>query len=225
MQTLLIDSEDLLRLSLKEVVRGLCPDARFLEARSEKQLLRLAAMRIQPDLILLHPASLPDVPTPWPRMVRRLFPRARCLHLVDARGAMPERLDGMTALSRASSIGAVSATLHRLIASLQMPNRTHPDTKAKKADNTVLERLSHRQRQILTMAADGLPNKEIGARLGIAEGTVKAHMHAIFKTLKVTNRTQAVLRLTGLTHGGDRTELRSPASGHTLPPRPREIAL
>ena len=54
--------------------------------------------------------------------------------------------------------------------------------------------LSYRQKQILSMAADGLPNKEIAARLSIAEGTVKAHMHAIFKVLGVSNRTQAVIR-------------------------------
>ena len=57
-----------------------------------------------------------------------------------------------------------------------------------------LGRLSYRQKQILSMAADGLPNKEIAARLSIAEGTVKAHMHAIFKVLGVSNRTQAVIR-------------------------------
>ena len=56
-----------------------------------------------------------------------------------------------------------------------------------------MRNLSRRQREIINMVADGLANKEIAARLGIAEGTVKAHMHAVFKALGVTNRTQAVV--------------------------------
>ena len=58
--------------------------------------------------------------------------------------------------------------------------------------------LSQRQRQIMAMVAEGLANKEIAARLGIAEGTVKAHIHAVFKALGVTNRTQAVVRYGGV---------------------------
>jgi len=44
---------------------------------------------------------------------------------------------------------------------------------------------------VLRHLCTGLSNKEISARLGIAEKTVKAHVAAIFKTLNVVNRTQA----------------------------------
>jgi two-component system nitrate/nitrite response regulator NarL len=55
----------------------------------------------------------------------------------------------------------------------------------------VLSQLTERQVDVLRHVRDGLSNKEISARLGIAEKTVKVHVAAIFKTLNVVNRTQA----------------------------------
>jgi DNA-binding NarL/FixJ family response regulator len=43
--------------------------------------------------------------------------------------------------------------------------------------------------------ARGLTNQEIGRVLGIAEGTVKAHLAAIFQALDVDNRTEAAMVL------------------------------
>jgi len=54
-----------------------------------------------------------------------------------------------------------------------------------------LSQLTERQVDVLRYLKDGLTNKEISARLGIAEKTVKVHIAAIFKTLNVVNRTQA----------------------------------
>lgn len=51
--------------------------------------------------------------------------------------------------------------------------------------------LTGRQVDVLRYLKDGLTNKEISARLGIAETTVKVHIAAIFRTLNVVNRTQA----------------------------------
>jgi DNA-binding NarL/FixJ family response regulator len=56
---------------------------------------------------------------------------------------------------------------------------------------TALTQLTERQLEVLKQLRDGVSNKEISARLGIAEKTVKAHVAAIFKTLNVVNRTQA----------------------------------
>jgi len=54
-----------------------------------------------------------------------------------------------------------------------------------------VSQLTDRQVDVLRHLRDGLSNKEISARLGIAEKTVKVHIAAIFKTLNVVNRTQA----------------------------------
>jgi two-component system nitrate/nitrite response regulator NarP len=54
--------------------------------------------------------------------------------------------------------------------------------------------LTLRERAIVGLVVQGLRNREIGNELGIAEGTVKAHLHRIYEKLGVSDRTDLVLR-------------------------------
>ena len=56
-----------------------------------------------------------------------------------------------------------------------------------------LDGLSEREREVLGMVARGLPNKLIARELGISEKTVKTHLTSVFRTIGVTDRTQAAL--------------------------------
>jgi DNA-binding NarL/FixJ family response regulator len=53
--------------------------------------------------------------------------------------------------------------------------------------------ISPRQVAVLDCLLVGMPTKVIASRLGISENTVKTHIMAIFRALKVRNRTEAVL--------------------------------
>lgn len=53
--------------------------------------------------------------------------------------------------------------------------------------------LSARELDVLRLLVDGLPNKTIARRLGIAERTVKAHLTHIYEQLSVHDRMQAVI--------------------------------
>jgi DNA-binding NarL/FixJ family response regulator len=53
--------------------------------------------------------------------------------------------------------------------------------------------LSEREREVLELVAEGLPNKLIARRLEISEKTVKAHLTRVFETIGVTDRTSAAL--------------------------------
>ena len=53
--------------------------------------------------------------------------------------------------------------------------------------------LSERERDVLALLVEGLPNKLIARRLEISEKTVKSHLTRIFRELGVTDRTQAAL--------------------------------
>jgi DNA-binding NarL/FixJ family response regulator len=55
------------------------------------------------------------------------------------------------------------------------------------------ERLTAREREVLGLLSEGLPNKAIAARLGISERTVKAHLTSAFRRLGVQRRTQAAM--------------------------------
>ena len=53
--------------------------------------------------------------------------------------------------------------------------------------------LSPREIEIVRMVAGGLRNRELAQRLGVSEGTVKIHLHNIYKKLKVHSRLELVL--------------------------------
>jgi two-component system nitrate/nitrite response regulator NarL len=59
--------------------------------------------------------------------------------------------------------------------------------------------LSDREMQVLALLLNGAPNKRIAYDLKISEGTVKVHLKAILKKIKVHNRTQAAIW--ALNHG------------------------
>ncbi|HBX54918.1 response regulator transcription factor [Pseudomonas sp. UBA2684] len=52
--------------------------------------------------------------------------------------------------------------------------------------------LTPRQREILLLLADGLPNKAISRQLGLSEDTVKTHLKALFQEFDVHTRTACV---------------------------------
>jgi DNA-binding NarL/FixJ family response regulator len=52
--------------------------------------------------------------------------------------------------------------------------------------------LSTRERQILAMVVIGLTNQEIGARMFLAESTVKSHLSSAYSKLGVRSRSEAV---------------------------------
>jgi DNA-binding CsgD family transcriptional regulator len=53
--------------------------------------------------------------------------------------------------------------------------------------------LSPRQRDVLELIVQGLPNKEIARRLNLAVGTVKIHVAVLFHKMNVTSRTAAAV--------------------------------
>lgn len=68
-----------------------------------------------------------------------------------------------------------------------------PASRRTEDDQGRLERLTPRERQVLDQVADGLTNKEIGRRLDISPGTVKAHVERVIAKLGVADRTQAAV--------------------------------
>jgi DNA-binding NarL/FixJ family response regulator len=53
--------------------------------------------------------------------------------------------------------------------------------------------LSPREHEVLTLAAQGLTNKEIAYRLGISDRTVQFHMNSVFNKSGTSSRTEAAL--------------------------------
>ena len=60
------------------------------------------------------------------------------------------------------------------------------------AESTERGPLTDRELEVLSLLAQGLPNKQIAAALGISEHTVKFHVSSIYGKLNATNRTEAI---------------------------------
>ena len=56
--------------------------------------------------------------------------------------------------------------------------------------------LTNRQLDVLRLLVKGLSNKRISRQIDLAEATVKIHIRGILRTLSVTNRTEALVKLT-----------------------------
>jgi DNA-binding NarL/FixJ family response regulator len=63
------------------------------------------------------------------------------------------------------------------------------ETGRKMEPERVAQDLTPREQQVMMLVSQGLSNKEIAIRLGLAEGTIKIHVHNIFEKLGVRNRT------------------------------------
>ena len=80
------------------------------------------------------------------------------------------------------------------------PNLLHEDIELEKpsaaaagAVAAAYARLSPRQREVATLLLQGNSNKVIARRLALSEGTVKAHVSAIFQIIGAKSRVEAVI--------------------------------
>lgn len=62
-----------------------------------------------------------------------------------------------------------------------------------------VEELSPREREILELLAQGFSNKEIAARVGVGDGTVRWHLRHVYEKLHVRSRTEAALKFRSAT--------------------------
>jgi len=156
--------------------------------------------RAQPDVVLLE-AGLPDVVR-----VAEEIRRARAETRIVVMNFAPGR-DDLVALIRAGVAGftlkdasaeAFVATIHRVgggapalpralgglllshVAS-QTRGRSGPDAAHR-------GRLTRREREVMSLIADGLSNKEIAERLHVATHTVKSHVHGVLGKLALRTR-------------------------------------
>ena len=67
-----------------------------------------------------------------------------------------------------------------------------------KAPEPLVESLSERELEVLTLLASGRPNKEVARDLFVSVGTVKTHTNNIYRKLGVRNRAEALARARSL---------------------------
>jgi DNA-binding NarL/FixJ family response regulator len=212
MKFLVTDDHGLIREALRGVLSELRSDASVFEASNSQQAMCI--VEDNPDLgLILLDLNLPDrdgfsVLTD----LRERYPAIPVVVL----SALQDRISVTRALDL-GALGFIPKTTQRevMLSALRLvfsggiyiPTeilaREEPPSSPKPANNlaSVLPAdlgLTTRQIEVLALMAQGRTNKAISRTLKMAEPTVKNHITAILKALKVSNRTEAVIAVSQL---------------------------
>jgi DNA-binding CsgD family transcriptional regulator len=110
--------------------------------------------------------------------------------------ALGQHAKGVIGLSgKKLTLGRVERdSLNAIAGIIALAISQHQGVTRSESDQSILETLTPREREIFAMLPAGLSNKELGHKLGIASGTVKIHVERILNKLGVKDRTQAAVR-------------------------------
>jgi DNA-binding NarL/FixJ family response regulator len=208
MKILLVDDHALIRDALRSIVKELAPDAAVLEAADSRQAMHL--VKANPDLhLVLLDLNLPDRDG-FSVLVdlRSHYGTISCVVLSASqdRGSIVKAMDlGVLGFIPKSSPREVMVNALRLIFSggIYIPPEALPRGESAKPPAAACPSspadlgLTVRQVEVLALMMQGKSNKAISRILDVAEPTVKHHVSAILKALKVMSRTEAVIAVGG----------------------------
>ena len=202
------DDHPLFREALIHAIRNCVADAVIVEADSLDSLQRVVEANNQADLLLLD-LNMPGVVGFSALAYIRSKYEMLATVIVSAtddpiviRRAIQHGASGF--IPKSSSIADIEAAIANVLqGELWLPPGTmlrDQELGGAEADvAAALSTLTPHQFRVLLMLSEGLMNKQIAYQLGVSEATVKAHVTAILRKLRVSNRTQAVLALQRLT--------------------------
>ena len=204
MRVLIVDDHPLYREGLKALLAGLDPDVEPADAASVDEALQLADPANPIDLVLLD-MNLPGTNRLEAlRQVRAAFENTP---VVIVSGDEDAELVHQTIDCGASGYIPKSTdpgvTIHALRLVLAHGVYLPPSMIARRSTLVTPEgpppaeepMFSGRQREVLLRLLQGKSNKMIARDLDIAEGTVKAHLFAVYQMLGVNSRAQAMFRV------------------------------
>jgi len=213
MKTLLADDHPLMREGVRQVLSRLDADVEIVDAHDYPSLFAQAAQHPDIDLALVD-LNMPGlVGMQGVSQFRHFFPDIPLVMLsasqapLDIRNALEAGALGY--IPKAASSATMLTALRRVLdGDIFVPDCLHEPAVRTDVPNTpdikhdVLGSLTARQREVAKLLGHGFANKVIAGMLGTSEGTVKVHVAAIFRTLGVTNRTEAVIVMQRLTPPG-----------------------
>jgi DNA-binding NarL/FixJ family response regulator len=189
----LVEDHVLVRQSIRVFLEGAGFEVAG-EASTGTEAVQMVA-NLQPDLVIMD-IHLPEMSgIEAARRIRLQSPNVRVIALTAYNEKAYQR-----ALLEAGADGFVlkTAEFSELLGVIQRVIGSEKDafsiTPHEVADVSPGSALTERELEVLSCAAHGWPNKRIGAHLAISDRTVQVHLQAIYHKLKVSNRTEAVLR-------------------------------
>jgi len=210
MKILVVDDHVLVRDALRSVLTQLRRDASIFEAANGCQCMLLVEQHPDLDLILLD-LTLPDrdgfsvlaeLRERYATVAVVVFSASQEQDTVKlaldlgAVGFIPKTTERDVMLSALQLVfsGGVYIPREILDGSKSSPPPACGDQGPVRRELLVSSGLTARQVEVLSLMMQGKSNKAIAHMLNMAEPTVKNHITVILKTLKVANRTEAVIK-------------------------------
>jgi len=196
-RVIIVDDHPLVRAGIAQLLES-TDDISVVGQAADGEEGIAAVAELEPDLVLMD-LSMPGMDgRTATRRIRESHPNVRVVVL----SSYSERTDILEALD-AGAAGYLlkDAPPEELLAGVRSAARDEAPLAPRVAREVLTAwrgtrkagDLTARELDVLVLLAEGLPNKVIARRLGIAEKTVKAHVTQIFQTIGVTDRTQAAL--------------------------------
>jgi len=198
-RVMIVDDHEIVRRGIAEIVdrsEGLVVVA---EAGTVAEALRRAEL-VRPEVVLID-LQLPDgTGIDIINALRTSLPQTHPIVLTsfDDDDALSEALHaGARAFLLKTVRGAEIADVIKSVAAGRtlLDERTVTRRRADHADPTA--HLTPSERRVLELIGDGLSNREIGERLGVAEKTVKNHITSLLAKMGLQRRTQAAAWVAG----------------------------
>lgn len=192
MQILLIDHHELFRDGLRRVLRKI-PDgvSELFEAGDWKEGLRCVELHPDLDLVLLEPQVFGCDGADSVKYFRELYPHIPLVVL-----SSDENFHVINTVLNCGASGIIGKGLPEsmLLRALKrvFAGNIHVPPQIFQHRSGNKYRLTQRQMQVLGCLTEGLSNREISEKFNLAEGTVKVHVSAIYQTLRVGSRIDAV---------------------------------
>lgn len=202
-RVLLVDDQILTRMGLREVLK----DAQGIEIVGEAENGQEAVARtleLKPDVVLMDLKMPGGDGIEATRAIRQRCPKTQVLILsvyadqelfrsAAAAGAAGYILKDISPMNLASAIRAVQQG--KAIINPELARRLLEDFAGHDGATETARRRPHgltdREIEVLAEVTRGLSDKEIAAKLYLSESTVKSHLRAIYRRLRLRNRAQA----------------------------------
>ncbi|MEX2165027.1 MAG: response regulator transcription factor [Sulfuricaulis sp.] len=211
MKILVADDHELIREALRHVLKQLDEHVILLEAQNGAGVLHLVNEHVDLDLLLLDlnlPGTSRFATLAELRRKHATLPVVILSAQEDA-ATMRTALDlGAMGFIPKSANNAVMVSALRLVLSggryippellNAAPGSIEPNTNLSAPKSPADLGLTERQLDVLALMVQGKSNKLICRELGLAEATVKIHVTAILRTLKVSSRAQAIVTVNRL---------------------------
>ena len=138
--------------------------------------------------------------------IKQTYPNIRCVilsavadrdHVLEsirlgADGFIPKSLSGAAMVSALQLIMSGERFIPAMLVDY---NSRQSNSAVDSLPEELISKLTPRERDILRLLREGLPNKMIATRLDVSEVTVKSHLGNVFRKLQVQNRLQAMRML------------------------------